>query len=140
MGKTSGFWTDERVEQVTALWAEGYSFLQISEKMNCTRNQVAGKITRERLPWPAVKQPKTMHPYTPRGRPAPRPKPVQVWSAPSLLEIHTGSRHLSLMDLEPHHCRWPIGDPRTADFYFCAADRLEDRSYCARHHNKAIQR
>jgi len=30
-------------------------------------------------------------------------------------------------------CKWPIGDPATADFSFCGARRPAGRPYCAEH-------
>ena len=45
----------------------------------------------------------------------------------------------SLMDLEPGDCRWPCGDPQSADFGFCGAQKLEGVSYCALHSRVAFQ-
>jgi GcrA cell cycle regulator len=30
-------------------------------------------------------------------------------------------------------CRWPIGDPRQADFHFCGVPQTPGRPYCAVH-------
>jgi GcrA cell cycle regulator len=38
-----------------------------------------------------------------------------------------------LLDLGPGDCRWPIGDPKEADFFFCGAPQLTGSSYCRRH-------
>lgn len=41
------YWTDERVEQLKLLWAEGYSATQIGRKLgNVSRNAVIGKVHR----------------------------------------------------------------------------------------------
>lgn len=40
---------------------------------------------------------------------------------------------VKLINTEPHHCLWPIGDPKEADFGFCGARRIAGHSYC-RHH------
>lgn len=40
---------------------------------------------------------------------------------------------LAVSALSPRACRWPIGEPRSADFAFCGAERLARGSYCARH-------
>jgi GcrA cell cycle regulator len=45
----------------------------------------------------------------------------------------------TLLDLEPHDCRWPIGEPRQAGFHFCGERHLEGRPYCARHWSMAFQ-
>ena len=35
--------------------------------------------------------------------------------------------------LAPGTCRWPCGDPRHSDFYFCG-DPIAEKSYCKHHH------
>lgn len=45
------YWTDERVEELKLLWADGYSASQISKKLgNVSRNAVIGKVHRLGLP------------------------------------------------------------------------------------------
>lgn len=72
------------------------------------------------------------------------PAPVNALSAPSAPSAPPEpvgiphSRRVSLMSLRRGMCRWPIGDPRAADFSFCGAsgaDMLADpaRPYCAEH-------
>lgn len=34
------------------------------------------------------------------------------------------------LDLESHHCRWPIGDPRSPDFVHCGNPKMNGRPYC----------
>lgn len=36
----------------------------------------------------------------------------------------------SIIDLEPHHCRWPIGEPTSG---FCGCQKQPGTSYCAKH-------
>ena len=38
-----------------------------------------------------------------------------------------------LLDLEANDCRWPIGDPRQAEFHFCGAEKVLGRPYCIQH-------
>lgn len=47
-----------------------------------------------------------------------------------------------LLDLEPHHCRWPIGDVRSTGFHFCGEMRagVPHLPYCAKHVRLAIRR
>jgi GcrA cell cycle regulator len=45
----------------------------------------------------------------------------------------------TLLDLEPHDCRWPIGEPRSPDFHFCGEQQAAGRSYCAHHWGMAFQ-
>lgn len=45
---------------------------------------------------------------------------------------------VALLDLEPHHCRWPVGDPGGPSFGFCGAKRESPLTpYCCDHHERA---
>lgn len=46
---------------------------------------------------------------------------------------------LGLLDLEPHHCRWPIGMPEDEDFHFCGERKMRGISYCEAHALIAFQ-
>ena len=37
------------------------------------------------------------------------------------------------MDLKLNSCRWPIGDPKDADFHFCGKDTVTGKPYCSEH-------
>jgi hypothetical protein len=44
------------------------------------------------------------------------------------------TKRVPLHALEPHHCRWPIGNPRHPDFGYCGERKYTGHpSYCARH-------
>lgn len=45
----------------------------------------------------------------------------------------------TLETLENHECRWPIGDPRKADFHFCGRKKIPGKSYCEFHALKAYR-
>ncbi|PIT70270.1 GcrA family cell cycle regulator [Bartonella tribocorum] len=49
------------------------------------------------------------------------------------------SRQLNLLQLSENTCRWPVGDPLSADFHFCGADSDENSPYCAFHAKLAFQ-
>lgn len=44
-----------------------------------------------------------------------------------------GSTPKSLMAIDRDECRWPLGDPLTAEFAFCGCPAVEGSSYCAPH-------
>lgn len=61
--------------------------------------------------------------------PAPAPPPAP----PIVPPPRTFERGLATADtLSLHQCKWPIGDPRSADFTFCGRD-AGDKPYCAVH-------
>jgi GcrA cell cycle regulator len=44
---------------------------------------------------------------------------------------------LTLLQLNEHTCKWPIGDPLTPEFYFCGQAHDEGRPYCEFHSRRA---
>lgn len=63
---------------------------------------------------------------------APKPLPVsRTPDAPAPLMVRP-------VDLESHHCRWPIGDPMAEDFGFCGHARAQGPGwYCPAHERAA---
>ena len=59
---------------------------------------------------------------------------------PELLDnvIPIGQRR-TLLELTEETCRWPIGDPGHADFFFCGGQSLSGLPYCAYHSRVAYQ-
>jgi GcrA cell cycle regulator len=49
------------------------------------------------------------------------------------LRLIEDQNQVTFAELEPHHCRWPIGEPRLPDFRFCGCRRVEGKPYCAEH-------
>jgi GcrA cell cycle regulator len=45
----------------------------------------------------------------------------------------------TIATLEAEHCRWPIGDPKHADFHFCGKGKLPGLPYCEHHARRAYQ-
>ena len=45
----------------------------------------------------------------------------------------------SLLQLSWRTCRWPVGDPVKADFFFCGALPREGEAYCAAHCARAVR-
>ena len=141
-------WTDERVELLKKLWAEGLSAAQIANKMGgVTRNAVIGKVHRLGLSGratPAKPQrgcaPKVERKET-SGTKAPRPETKPVIPEPEFvapLVLDTGDR-TTVSTIKNNMCKWPIGDPATDDFHFCGQSTVSGKSYCAYHAHMAFQ-
>lgn len=45
----------------------------------------------------------------------------------------------TLMELNEHTCRWPMGDPGSSDFAFCGRESTPGQPYCATHARVAYQ-
>ncbi len=156
-------WTDDRVEVLKKLWAEGLSASQIAARLGgVTRNAVIGKVHRLGLSGRA----------TPSRTPRPKPRRTREPSHPSkissfrssgatalkvdadididpiieaepapLREVelpHTGDR-CNILQLSDKTCRWPIGDPGTEGFCFCGAAPKAGHPYCEHHVKMAYQ-
>lgn len=142
-------WTDERVEMLKKLWAEGLSAAQIAGKIGgVTRNAVIGKVHRLGLSGratPAKPQRGCAPSYAAReasSQPVERrsePKsviPEPEFMAPLVLD--TGDC-TTVATIQKNMCKWPIGDPARDDFHFCGQSTLSGKSYCAYHAHMAFQ-
>jgi GcrA cell cycle regulator len=140
-------WTDERVEMLKSLWLDGLSASQIAKQLGgVTRNAVIGKVHRLGLsgratpsqPMPAAFKPvrparaSVPPPMAPRKavpvpldqRSAPEPRPPERFEQPGGATVLTLGRHM---------CKWPIGDPASAEFTFCGRRSADERPYCQEH-------
>ena len=63
---------------------------------------------------------------------------AQLYVAPAAAELFIPEdKRLSLLQLNEHTCKWPIGDPLSKDFYFCGQHSLETGPYCDFHSRRA---
>src|SRR5262249_42544542 len=130
-------WTDERVETLKRLWAEGLSASQVAAALGgVTRNAVIGKVHRlglsARAKSPSSAAPRPRKPrahshmlrvarHSIRGNTAlAHAYELDIEPEPELIDnvIPLGQRR-SLLELTEETCRWPIGDPGQPDFFFC---------------------
>lgn len=162
-------WTDERVERLKKLWAEGLSASQIAAQLGgVSRNAVIGKVHRLCLPGRAkaggtaatARTPKrtTTAPRAPNyaSRIATRTVTRQqgatmlkeeveidateeVRYRPSSNVVLPISRRLGLTELTERTCKWPVGDPLKDDFHFCGCESPDSSPYCTYHQRMAYQ-
>ena len=63
---------------------------------------------------------------------------VEMEMAPQAAELFIPvEQRLTLLQLNEHTCKWPIGDPLTPDFYFCGQHSDEGKPYCDFHSRRA---
>ena len=151
-------WTDERVETLKKLWAEGLSASQIAGRLGgVTRNAVIGKVHRLGLSGRATtSRMKTHRPRTRMasakriartrlpgiGNPAFRAlyQPEGDGYVPPVEELVIPlAERKTIQTLTENHCRWPIGDPQTSDFHFCGKGKVPGLPYCEFHARRAFQ-
>lgn len=159
-------WTDERVELLKKLWADGLSASQIAGEIGgVTRNAVIGKVHRlglsgrAKAPSSATRATRPAAPRKtgnggnishqrpqPRGSAATAPRPI-LFALPArepepLVSedvLVPFSERVTIMELKDAMCRWPMGDPTTAEFRFCGARCGSGATYCTYHARIAYQ-
>lgn len=152
-------WTDDRVELLTKLWADGLSASQIAGHLGgVTRNAVIGKVHRLGLSGRATSSrsssPRPRRTHAPRsnrppsitfgtrGNAALKPsyeadyQPAPATVAELVIPLH---ERASILTLKEAMCRWPIGDPTEEDFHFCGRNKDGPTPYCEHHARMAYQ-
>lgn len=151
-------WSDmpdeDRVTLVQALILDGNAASSIARHFrNCSRNSIIGFCSRRKIqlkgraPKPPVppKKPKAAKPKV-EARISVREVAIARANGPrfeddpdGLLDLGNDVTALigSLLDLNEHTCRWPIGDPLKPNFGFCGRHSIEGSPYCAAHHDRA---
>jgi GcrA cell cycle regulator len=155
-------WTDERVELLRKLWLEGLSASQIAGELanGITRNAVIGKVHRLGLSGRVKAQ---VVPST-RIRLKQPQRPMMTRSGGSIIRGNTAlalkaepfeylapkpvenivipiSERVTIMELKESMCRWPHGDPTSAEFRYCGAHKTtaSEGPYCSYHTRMAYQ-
>ena len=124
MSDTGNVWTDERLEEIKKLWAQGLSISQIGEALGVSRNAIAGKAHRMGLPK--------------RPSPISKPKAEKPKVEPVVAEQDLPLR-LELRQLvwSRSKCCWPTGDPKKNGFVFCGDTVVPGKPYCLPHCKEA---
>lgn len=134
-------WTDERVEELKSLWAEGLSCSQIARRMGdgATRSAVIGKVHRLGLPGrstPASFARKKAPIVSTGPKLCPRKLPEERTPPRPALTLEDGS-HVTLLTLASGMCKYPIGNPQDDDFHFCGHAQRSGAVYCDEHCREA---
>ena len=144
-------WSSEAIDQLRALWAEGHSTAEIGRRMGVSKNAIVGKAHRLNLPprpspirreaadgtpRPAVPQPRRIAPPSPR-EPGPMRRLEAAAPAAPVPAAPPAPAPAAVVRPFPRvsarSCCWPLGEPGTPDFRFCAAEALGGKPYCAEH-------
>jgi GcrA cell cycle regulator len=152
-------WTEERVELLKKLWAEGLSASQIAGRLGgVTRNAVIGKVHRLGLSGRATSSrssaPRPRRTHVPRQHRAPslmfgtrgnvalKPsygEELELTPAPLQELVIPLNERASILTLKETMCRWPIGDPGEPEFHFCGRKKCGTLPYCEHHARMAYQ-
>lgn len=163
MTEAGGGWTDERVERLKQLWAEGLSASRIAAEIGgVSRNAVIGKVHRLGLAGRAkageadgaarprkagadgaaapVSEETIMVPDRAESKAAPDGGISAVPPALAREEVVVPfSERVTIMELRESMCRWPLGDPTSPEFRFCGGRAITGLPYCPHHAQIAYQ-
>lgn len=138
-------WTDEQVDRLQELWAQGLTANEIAKILGVTKNSIVGKV--HRLCLPARPSPikskeneATAETHAIIDSPAEESLQIPAGPKPSATKPTTSAskgENIRLIDLDSHTCRWPIGDPRDEDFCFCGKKVRTGQTYCDEHSQMA---
>lgn len=156
-------WTEDRVETLSKLWADGLSASQIAKILGgVTRNAVIGKVHRLGLSGRAKpSRPKPAKPAV-AARQKATPKPARTTAKATAAEtkskIKTTAQlpatieqpplkakplkdgtYATILTITDHMCKFPIGDPKADEFRFCGRKTEPDEPYCTPHSMVAYQ-
>jgi GcrA cell cycle regulator len=73
------------------------------------------------------------HAFTNTAKLVPEPAPESATEPVAVEFVVPLAQRCTLFQLNDHTCRWPVGDPGTAGFYFCGGEQIEGLPYCAGH-------
>ena len=130
-------WTDERVALLKKLWGEGKTAAEIAKELGgVTRNAVIGKAHRLKLSnrLSPIQQ-NNKKPVVKVVEDKPQPRKVANDTAVFDMKI----KGVQLYEVKDKMCRWPIGDPKEADFRFCGCSSIAGLPYCGEHAKVAYQ-
>ena len=101
------YWTKSKVDKLSNMWSKGIPAREIANKLgNVSRNAVIGKANRLGLS-KKVKEQKNVK--------------------------ETKENNLNSLIANMKGCKWPIGHPGDADFYFCGKEVIPGKPYCGEH-------
>ncbi len=135
-------WTDIQISDLVRLWGEGHSARVVGLKLERSRNAVIGKVHRLGLAKRQSTAGERKKPGRKKGNPGAfrksrakppelrvvRVKPVRAREVPP-----PEARMISLLELTPRDCKWPIGHPGEPGFAFCGARSFASFPYCEHH-------
>lgn len=145
-------WTDEQVDELKRMHAEGLSFSEIGAALGgITRNACIGKARRIGLPMridvrrdPTVRRVRASR-ADPERRIRVRPivefiaedsviEPIRELPAEAIPQ----EQRKTFAELKPHHCRFIYGDTLSGDYFYCGGKKYRG-AYCAYHHGVTHQ-
>jgi len=161
-------WTEERIEHVKTRWSQGASARQIARELGnvVSRSAVLGKVhrlgiaqsspncgardhqlERKNARHAPASAHKRMRERDAAGALADSRRQIPAWvrDAEPYIDnplVDAGipfAQRRVFLELSGRSCRWPVGDPRRSDFFFCGAEAFPGKPYCLAHCARAYR-
>ena len=130
-------WNEEKISKLKELWGKGSTASQIAEIIGgITRNAVIGKAHRLNLSSKIKTRNVSSSQKFDNGSEENSSKKKGRKSKFQSLIIEKDfepENPKKLEELDESSCKWPVGHPEEASFYFCGRSSLKDFSYCKLH-------
>jgi GcrA cell cycle regulator len=139
-------WSVERTDELRNLVALGHSGSQIATMMGngLTRSAIIGRMNRIGIktaraiarPTSGSRKPKKRSKR--EGGPKPPPQTsstrAEMRAAAEIADSNIPmEQRRTFMGLRQGQCKYPVGDPKDPEFFFCGGLQLNGRPYCAAH-------
>ncbi len=146
-------WTNQKVQEMLALFNIGKTFSEIADAMGISRNAAIAKAWRMKLTRNGKQiKPRMIEetekdqrirdrhvekaPITLAGKPS--TEIIRDYSRATgfkqpKIEVKPNSIAAKVLAIKVTTCPWPIGHPVENDFRFCGQEKSVDRHYCSEH-------
>jgi GcrA cell cycle regulator len=124
-------WTKDREDHLLALRETGMSASQVGLALGASKNACLARATKLGKPFPKrMPDERTGAAHSLRQFRAPKFSSIPL---PEAGAMPFDPLLISLIDLEPHHCR-EVVSPDGAQALFCGHNKISSSSYCEHHH------
>lgn len=147
--KVTRVWSPNKKLDIIKMFNDGYSMGVIGDKYSCSRGCISGIINRERKRGNKAVKGRQVQ-FVGRGPDKTKirtnfGKPIKGLAINSFiskppvkvprvrLKMIESTTAVTFAELESHHCKYPLGNPRQSDFRFCGCTRLAGKPYCEAH-------
>jgi GcrA cell cycle regulator len=132
----TGVWTDKNIFDLKRFVGEGKTATEVAGHMGYqfSRNAVSSKCRRLGIRLISGRTSVAIPNVHQETKAAIPPKMARM-AAPRM-------RRITLVELRPTTCRWPLGDPKSPEFRYCGADEASltsGRPYCPYHTGLAYE-
>jgi len=131
-------WNEEKVGKLKELWGKGNTASQIAEIIGgITRNAVIGKAHRlnlsSKIKTRNISSSQNFNSNSEENNSKQGQGKKSRFKSLLIEKDFEPENPKQLEELDESSCKWPVGHPEEASFYFCGRSSLKDFSYCKLH-------